>query len=382
MEIRRLGRAAIALFLATPFLAIQPAQAGPFSDLYVFGDSLSDSGSDFNISTSLHAINPAFPIVPAAPGSSGAFTNGRVAVQYLATSLGLSLTPHYLTAPFLGSATGGHNYAQGGATSGVENASLPATFGSFPSGFKGVAAEVADYRATTAAADPNALYVVWGAANDFVHPGATALLPSCGSGPAAAICTAVTNIANSVAALAAMGATHLLVPNLPDLGLTPTAILGGPAAVAQGHAAAVAFNAGLASALANLSLAFPSAQIQLFDTYAFLNDVITNASAFGFTNTTGTCLNGGADSALSTISPACVAAGADSYLFWDGIHPTTRAHALLGQRLAAALGVPEPSEIALMGLGLVALAWSSRRRSQRLRDLRFSLSGAVRRSRS
>ncbi len=367
---RSFGAAALTLGAALSFGICGSALAGPYSDLYVFGDSLSDGGSDFNISSSIHGFPPTsgFPVVPAAPGSSGAFTNGRVAVQYLASTLGLSLTPHYLTATFLGGATSptGHNYAQGGATSGLENASLPAVIGgTLQTGFKGVAAEVDDYRATNAVANPTALYFVWGGANDFVHPGATAVLPSCLASAGPAVCTAVTNIANSVAELAAMGAMNFLVPNLPDLGETPSAIHGVPGAVQAGHDASVAFNLGLADALANLSVQFPTAHITLFDTFGFLDNVLADANAYGFTNTTGTCLDGGADSALSAISADCLAAGEDAYLFWDGIHPTTHGHELLGAAMAAAIGVPEPSGPALFALGVAALVASRRLRVRR-----------------
>jgi cholinesterase len=56
-------------------------------------------------------------------------------------------------------------------------------------------------------ADPNALYFVWGGANDLL----TRDSPVAGA----------QNIAGYVAELAMDGATHFLVPNLPNLGLTP-----------------------------------------------------------------------------------------------------------------------------------------------------------------
>ncbi len=42
-----------------------------------------------------------------------------------------------------------------------------------------------------------------------------------------------------------------------------------------------------------------------------------------------------------------------SYLFWDSLHPTTRAHALLGAGMANAVPGPLP----VLG-GLVAYGWS------------------------
>ncbi|MGI9025861.1 MAG: SGNH/GDSL hydrolase family protein [Burkholderiaceae bacterium] len=365
MFARRLGQAALSLCLLAPFAS----QAGPYSGIYVFGDSLSDGGSDFALSSAIHALNPAFPVTPGAPADfMGRFSNGKVAVDYLATSLGLALTPHYLTPPFLGGAVGGNNYAQGGATSGLENASLPGTLpGGLVTGFKGMTGEVNDYRASHAVADPGAVYVVWAGANDFIHPGATAILPACmgiGSPAGQAICTAATNVANAVAVLAALGAHNILVPNLPDLGKTASAYAQGPAYQAGATALTLGFNNALGAALAGVSGLFPRSVIP-FDTFSLFNQILADPLSYGFFDTTHACLTGGSESASSTISAACAAIGQDHYIFWDGIHPTTATQAILGQRFAAALGVPEPSELALLSLGLIALLAARARRRVR-----------------
>ncbi len=361
----RLRLAALSLCLLAPVAA----HATPYTSIYVFGDSLSDGGSVFQLSTAIHGLNPAFPIVPAAPQDfGGRWGNGKVAVDYLADRIGVSLTAHYKTPLFLGGLTGGNNYAQGGATSGAETASLPGTLtigsSTVATGFKGLTGEIADYKATTATADPNAVYVVWAGANDFLSPGATAILPSCIASPNPAICTGVSNIANSVAVLAAMGAKHILVPNLPDLGKTASAFAAGPAYQAGAHALTVGFNGALAAALGGLSGLYPGFIVP-FDTFSYFDSILASASSYGFVDTTHQCLTGSAQSATSVISAACAAAGGpDAYVFWDGIHPTSHAQLLLANAFAVALAAPEPSDFALLGLGLIALV-AARRRSRK-----------------
>ena len=102
-----LSRAAFALAcFSSAVFAVSSARAADFSAEYVFGDSLSDNG---NLAAYLHTT------FPNPPSYSNSFTNGPVAVQLLAESLGLTANASlWLTAP---SVPAGTNYAVGGATS-------------------------------------------------------------------------------------------------------------------------------------------------------------------------------------------------------------------------------------------------------------------------
>src|SRR3954462_11973986 len=91
---RRTGLAALAISVGSVGLAV----AGPFSNLVVFGDSLSDIG---NISSAT------FGTTPGPSYYNGRFSNGPVYAETLATGLGL---------PALARSTAsGNDYAYGGA---------------------------------------------------------------------------------------------------------------------------------------------------------------------------------------------------------------------------------------------------------------------------
>ncbi|MFM7439113.1 MAG: SGNH/GDSL hydrolase family protein, partial [Snowella sp.] len=83
-----------------------PVTAAAFSNIYAFGDSLSDDGNVF-------AATGGFP--PSPPYFQGHFSNGNVWVQNLAESLGVGLV----------------DGAFGGATTGEEN-TLNGTFSGLP----------------------------------------------------------------------------------------------------------------------------------------------------------------------------------------------------------------------------------------------------------
>lgn len=95
--------------------------------------------------------------------------------------------------------------------------------------------------------------------------------------------------------------------------------------------------------------------VTFFDTYAFLDDVVQQPAAYGFTNAVDACGS---------------IAGADCsrYVFWDGLHPTAAMHQVIANAAFAAT-VPEPSMLALLALGLAGLLNSNQHRKEgRARD--------------
>ena len=109
---RRLTRL---LFICALVAQAPSSYALPYGGMYVFGDSLSDTGDLFTFCKS-NAACPTFPVgfpfaPPIAPYDNGRFSNGPVWVEYLAQGLGLPAP-----AP---SNVGGANYAWGGAETGT-----------------------------------------------------------------------------------------------------------------------------------------------------------------------------------------------------------------------------------------------------------------------
>ena len=298
-------------FVGVLFVALFSAQASAYSALYVFGDSLSDTGN-VNISTGG---------VPFPPYATGRFSNGPVWVETLAANLGLTANPAL--------ALGGTNYAFGGAPTGAPYTSSTPSLTAQVSGLY--------LPSVGGVADPNALYVVWGGGNDVRAIGA-------GAAPPSTIATSVSNIAAIITTLKLAGATNFLVPNLPNIGLTPEAQAGGPAAVAGAAFLSTTFNSGLASALAGLG--GPGINIFAVDTFSFLNNTIANAGSLGFTNTTGRCYSG----PTGVGGPGAVCANPNEYIFWDGIHPTAAAHQLLGNFASSVVPVPAAAWLFVSGV--------------------------------
>jgi phospholipase/lecithinase/hemolysin len=141
------------------------------------------------------------------------------------------------------------------------------------------------------------------------------------------------SINQAIAAYVASGARNILVPNVPNLGVIPSVTIHGPAFSDLAASLTAQYNTALASMLSQWE-ASGYVNIIPFDTYSFLTQVVNNPAAYGFSNATAPCYTG-------FVGPAApgdtVCSTSDSYVFWDKEHPTTAAHAVLADRMRAAI---------------------------------------------
>ncbi|KAJ3075191.1 hypothetical protein HDU98_008917 [Podochytrium sp. JEL0797] len=278
-----------AVFLLLASIAAAALSPADIKDVISFGDSLSDTGNLFALTGD-----------PPAPYYQGRFSNGPVWVE--------DLTKFIPNAKL-------HDFAYAGAVATIADAlpvpiysntnvtltDLPDLMAQIGMYQKDAAVNKLDFKST--------LFTVWAGGNDFDY--------------AAAANTTVNPIDVAAAAIAAaeklitLGAVNVMVNTLPSLDLTPS----GRAVPAEGPLLKLAsslFDSVIVSGVAQLSAKYPQANVILTDAGLFFNHAVL--PSFGLTNVIDKCFNG-----------TTVCATPDTYLFWDGVHPTTFAHNHLGQ---------------------------------------------------
>lgn len=265
---------------------IAPAQQ--YSDVVAFGDSLCDNGNFFEMTG-----------IPPAPYWEGRASNGRVWVEQLANELGLD--PDAIS----------DQAVYGATTSNVFNL------------------QVAPFVAAHGGVVPSdALYVVWAGANDFIG-----FFQSPGGDPAQMITEGINNLGASIGLLLASGARHVVVPNLPDLSVTPYVTgFGDAVLIGQVRAMVQAFNAGMGQLTGALEAGFGVDLIE-FDSFQLLDDMVASPRSFGLKNSTELSFPGYLDGTADVVNRP------DDYLFWDDVHPTRVAHNVFASRVFAALGL-------------------------------------------
>jgi phospholipase/lecithinase/hemolysin len=202
--------------------------------------------------------------------------------------------------------------------------------------------------------DPNGLYIVFSGANDIGD------ILSSNLNPATVFATLLNGIQNAIQAFKAAGAQTIVVPNVPDLGLTPEALNSGTSLAATTLAAT--YNALLDAQLA----AVTGVNLIKFDTFGWLDQVVADPAAFGLSNVSSACYSG----FLFFDPTATECANPEDYLFWDRAHPSAVGQALLADRLFDAISpeaqpVPEPSSLSLVLLGAFVFLGMRRMRSSR-----------------
>ena len=297
-----LQRTLVALLLSTLFLLTHLAHAGSsFSQIYIFGDSLSDTGN-------LGSINGGIP----APYFNNRISNGPVAVETLAAKLGFNANASlHIIGPQIGT-----NYAVAGANA-------------FGNSIIDLPAQISGFQANNGFIAPaDALYVMFIGGNDVRDARNTididdALLQ---------IRNASTQVKDAIETLTLSGARHFLLVNSPSIAVIPETQLIADAlndkkVIKRAKRYSKRYRKQLKK-IADLLQDQYDIEITYFDLYRFFNKVLHKAKKYGFTNTTDACFS----TVTFTFHPDCnFGLNADQFAFWDEIHPTARLHEIVGE---------------------------------------------------
>ena len=311
--LKRLMVALLALLPLATGTAFADTEHG-YSRIFIFGASLVDPGNHFVLTG--ETAHPPFELINFASYGIGGHhpTNGRTWVEVLAQEMQLTdwAKPAYRN-PLFGNYAVSYARARNIEPDPVE-----------PSLYDQVAAWEANGYCTGSPADPmdDTLFIVDSAYRD--------LLDVALGWPEDEVVPAVMlSFYENIYKLYTCGARHLLMPNLPDLGMAPITPPGGEA---DGRAMSEAYNAGLeAFVIVPFSGTMNISFVNFFD---FTDTIIAMQDIFGFTNVRNSCIT-------PYVTKGAFCKNRDEYLWWDLLHPTKKTHALFAQYAFANLPVPE-----------------------------------------
>lgn len=302
------------------------AQIPQFDSFYVFGDSLADNGNVFIMSKMLR-IEPAIPPSehPFQTYFDGRFSNGYIEFEYLWHRLsGYAPGSDGGLTPFLRS-FGRNTRAVDFAYGGTGTPYLDQTPGGMWA--PGLRGQVELFRVSLRGKRPStrALYAIATGANDYRNdPFNVPMSPV----------EVVRNIVESIENLYRLGARHVMVFDLPDLGLIP-ANSGDPEPASQISAL---HNLILEDALNDLQAQLPKLHLVQIKLDPLFKDLLlrleSRAPALALFAPPGVAACLFINPALcQDVSPNLFNRLDLGFLFWDVVHPTTEAHYRLADYL-------------------------------------------------
>jgi phospholipase/lecithinase/hemolysin len=296
--------------MTVALLALLPLAAGTvfadtghgYSRMFVFGASFLDPGNHFAV-TGETAHPPFDPTLLASYGIGGHhFSNGRTWVEVMAQDMDLTewAKPAYRD-PAYG------NYAYGYVRA------RPVDYPSGPGLGDQVQAWI-DNGYCTFAPMNDTLFVLDSSFADFLDIFE-------GADPTVVIGGMVDSIASNIGILYGCGARNLMVANAPPVGAAP-----GVPAPNKAAATGLSFmyNLYVQDVLDVYSGEPFNMNITTVDIFAFFTEVLTNQETYGFANVAEPCIAFG-------VRKNAFCKDRDGYLFWDLLHPTKKAYAMMGE---------------------------------------------------
>jgi outer membrane lipase/esterase len=324
---RKLAFTAIAL---VGLVGADPSEAATtYSNLFVFGDSLVDSG---NARAARLATGGADPAPPQLGYFQGRFSNGYNFADYVSLDL--------FGRPTTAASFGGMNFAVGGAQAAEVVGDASPSF----------AEQLAIFAASGQSFSKDSLVLVTFGGNDV-----RSQLDGAATGVTPTLTPAVSAFYANLAALIGLGARNILVTGLPDIGQIPGVTqFGSPALSGLGTQLSFGLNQAIGQSVGGLGTQ-TGYNLQFFDLFAFQTAIYNDPTSVGLPaslDTSRACLQ------VPGAAPAC-----NGFVYFDPIHPTTQVHRAIATGIRAQVApVPEPETWALMLIGFGAIGASMRRR--------------------
>jgi outer membrane lipase/esterase len=358
--------------IALATLASQTVTAAPYSGLYVFGDSLLDSGGNALRNPDRRVTNTVGPTYQSYEVSGEA--SGKISPQFIADNIGINLT---------GSEYGGTNYAVAAHRSEHTLASITTLNGKY----SGPAGEFNSYfydlSLNNRSVDPDALYLINGGGNN---------LGDIARGDLVGYTRIASNLLASAEALANSGANYIVIVDVPNFPVSPTASV-----------LPEAFNQFITDAVLDQNeqllagVQAMNANIVLLNSYQFSEELFANPSAFGFSlsseELSANCFEpapfgcGGSkpEGNIDSANP-----NPDQFFFNDNLHFTTLGNKIFADYINSVLNAG--SELALLpslAMDSVQAQWQAARPTMRANrwgsnlsddDSKFSVYGTLQQS--
>ena len=307
-----------------------------FDRIVVFGGSLSDTGNAFVLLSDPSAFNfgqgcdlgtpanvPPYDaldelLIPDGTYAKGGHhvTNGATWIEQLVRGEGLSGN---VRPALRSSGTEASNYAVGGARANV-----------YPCRFN-LSDQLSAYLNDFPVTSENTLVAIEMGGNDVRDALAGLLI---GADPMPTIGGALDNIGNVIQTLYTQGARKFLLLNVPDLASSPAVKMlevANPGTAYYANYFTQIFNVGLSSMQLSMNNDpdYSGIDVRILNLYSLLDEIITDPDSFGIINTEDAC--------VTPNVPPFTCKKPDTYIFWDGIHPTKAVHGIMAQRAAEVL---------------------------------------------
>lgn len=308
-------------------LAVFPARAA-FTSLYVFGDGVSTTTN--NVQTGALA----------ADYYGYRFCNGRVWVELLAQQLNLTNNYWYST-------NSSNQVSYANLTAATTNWSYSSNNWSyFGDASSNLVAHVNNFTAPSDAS--NALFIVWVNDADFVgYLENSSYSPYTSNNIAIwtnSINQSISNHFTAITNLYAKGVRTLVMPNAVDLTEVPYFSGLSSANKSFVRQRVIDFNTAFTATLSNAMVSCPGLKIYEPDFFSLLDNILTNAAAYGLTNAlsgghTVDALDDGSLANKSLNGPGA------NYIFWDYLDPSAKAEAIMVDVVEQLIAPPQIGQI-------------------------------------